>query len=72
MEKCIDFTYISDVVEVIYRLCSKGAVSDVNFDRFKPTPSTSAPHMIFNIGNEKPVNLIDFIEKLELYLEKKQ
>tara|TARA_B100000941_G_C27991867_1_gene296162 strand:- start:138 stop:515 length:378 start_codon:yes stop_codon:yes gene_type:complete len=67
-----DFTYISDVVEAIYRLCSKGAIADKNFKKLKPNPSTSfAPHMIFNIGNGHPINLLDFIEKLEFHLGKK-
>ena len=64
-----DFTYIDDIVESIYRCCSKPAIPDPNFNQFNPKPSRStAPHMIFNIGNGNPINLINFIEILEMEL----
>ena len=64
-----DFTYIDDIVESIFRCCSKPARPDSNFNQFDPEPSRSnAPHMIFNIGNGKPINLIEFIEILEMEL----
>jgi UDP-glucuronate 4-epimerase len=67
-----DFTYIDDVVEGIIRVMDKPAAPDPDFDPKKPTPSTSrAPYRVFNIGNNKPVNLMRYIEVLEKCLGKK-
>ena len=61
-----DFTYIDDVVEIIFRCCKKPSTIDSNFDKSNPSPSTSfAPHRIFNVGNGKPINILRFIEILE-------
>ena len=53
-----DFTYIDDIVEGVVRLL------------FKPTPDTGArpPHTVFNIGNNQPVKVVDFIRTLERVL----
>ena len=60
------FTYINDVIEIMYRLISKPATADSNFERNNPTPSTSwTNHRIFNLGNENSINLLEFIELLE-------
>ena len=60
------FTYIEDIIEIIFKLINNPALPDKNFDRTNPNPSTSwNSHRIFNLGNEKPTNLIDFIETLE-------
>lgn len=67
-----DFTYIDDIVEGIVRLIDKAPVADANFDNFNPDPSTSyAPFRIYNIGNNTPVKLMDFIETLEDAIGKK-
>ena len=64
-----DFTYISDIVEAIYKCCLKIPFADKNFYDKEPEPSTSfAPHRIFNVGSNNPINLINFIEKLEAEL----
>ena len=62
-----DFTYIDDVVEGIIKCCCKPATVDLNVDLYNPNPSSSllAPFRIFNIGNSKPVKLLDFIKILE-------
>ena len=61
-----DYTYIDDIVEVIWRCCKKPATPDVKFDRKNPNPSLSfAPHRIFNVGNGSSINLLEFIETLE-------
>ena len=61
-----DFTYIDDIVEVIWRCCKKPATPDVKFDRKNPNPSLSfAPHRIFNVGNGSSINLLEFIETIE-------
>jgi UDP-glucuronate 4-epimerase len=64
-----DFTYIDDIVEGIVRLLDKPPVSNSNWDRACPDPSSSyAPYKIYNIGNNMPVKLMDFIETLESLL----
>ena len=61
-----DFTYIDDVIEVIFRCCKKPATPDSKFDHLNPNPSnSSAPFRIFNVGNRKPVSILKFIEILE-------
>ena len=60
------FTYIEDIIDIIFKLINNPALPDKNFDRTNPNPSTSwNSHRIFNLGNEKTTNLIDFIETLE-------
>tara|TARA_Y100001970_G_scaffold294355_1_gene451370 strand:+ start:4334 stop:5371 length:1038 start_codon:yes stop_codon:yes gene_type:complete len=64
-----DFTYIDDVTEGIYRCCIKPATPNKNFDSFNPDPATStAPHRIFNIGNNQSINLLEFIQIFEKHL----
>jgi UDP-glucuronate 4-epimerase len=61
-----DFTYIDDVVESIFRLMNKKAAPNLNWSGNNPDPSTSlAPYRIYNIGNNHPVKLMDFIKALE-------
>ncbi len=67
-----DFTYIDDIVEGVMRCCDKPATPDPNFDSMKPDPATAtAPHRLFNIGNNKPIELMRFIELLEKSLGEK-
>ena len=61
-----DFTYIDDIVEGLVRCLDKPATADPGFDPLAPNPATAAaPHRLFNIGNGKPVELLQFIEGLE-------
>ena len=61
-----DFTFISDIVEAIYKCCLKKTTANKDFYINGPEPSTSfAPHRIFNVGSNKPINLMSFIKKLE-------
>ena len=61
-----DFTYVDDAVEAISKLIKKPPKPTSKFDRIDPDPSSSwAPYQILNIGNKKPVHLMDFIELLE-------
>jgi len=61
-----DFTYIDDVVNAIESCCDKPAIKNKNFAFLDPNPADSfAPHMIFNVGSNKPISLLEFIEKLE-------
>ena len=67
-----DFTYIDDVVEGIYKLSSKPAEGDESWDAKDPDPARSrAPYRIYNIGNNSPVDLMEFIETIENELGQK-
>lgn len=62
-----DFTYVSDIVDGIIKVIDNPATSSNTFDAQNPDPSISnAPYRIYNIGNNAPVQLLDFIETLEL------
>lgn len=66
-----DFTYIDDVVESIYRLTFTTAKPNLAWNGENPDPSTSyAPYKIYNIGNNQPVSLIEFIHTIEKKLNK--
>ena len=67
-----DFTYIDDVVEGVVRLVERIPRPDPQWKGDDPDPGTSyAPYKIYNIGNNKPVDLLYFIEVLEKALGKK-
>lgn len=67
-----DFTYIHDIVEGIFRLIAKIPTGNKEWNPNNPDPSLSiAPYKIFNIGNSKPVKLLDFITEIENNLGKK-
>jgi len=66
-----DFTYIDDIVEGITRTLDKPASENPNWDSLNPDPaSSSAPYRVYNIGNNNPVELMDYIEALEASLGK--
>ncbi|MGA7936449.1 MAG: NAD-dependent epimerase [Kovacikia sp.] len=61
-----DFTYIDDVVTGICLVLAKIPQPNPNWTATQPDPgSSSAPYRIYNIGNNQPVELIDFIHILE-------
>lgn len=61
-----DFTYVDDIVEAITRIVRKPAVPNPEWTGDRPDPSSSsAPYKIYNIGNNSPVKLMDFIEAIE-------
>jgi UDP-glucuronate 4-epimerase len=67
-----DFTYVADIVECIARLVPKPPSGDANWSGMTPDPASSfAPYRVYNIGNNKPVELLDFIEIIEQKLGKK-
>ena len=67
-----DFTYIDDIVEGIYRVMGSLPAPDASWRGDQPDPGTSyVNYRVFNIGNNQPVNLLDFIETLENVLGKK-
>ncbi|MDB3938721.1 NAD-dependent epimerase [Candidatus Pelagibacter sp.] len=67
-----DFTYIDDIVEGIIKTLDNPAEGNNDWDSNQPDPASSkVPWQIYNIGNNKPVQLMDYIEALEKNLEKK-
>ncbi|HEU5406729.1 MAG TPA: NAD-dependent epimerase [Nitrospira sp.] len=67
-----DFTYVDDIVEGVIRTLDHPATADPTWSGDRPTPETSsAPARIYNIGNNRPVELQHFIEVLERALGKK-
>lgn len=66
-----DFTFIDDVVEGVVRTLDHVAVSNPEWSGLVPDPGSSpAPWRIYNIGNSKPVELMDYIAALEKALGK--
>jgi UDP-glucuronate 4-epimerase len=66
-----DFTYVDDIVEGVVRASDQIARSDPTWSSDQPSPATSnAPYRIFNIGNNQPVQLIEYIEAIEAALGK--
>jgi UDP-glucuronate 4-epimerase len=67
-----DFTFIDDVVEGTLRVLDEPATPDAAFDAGSPDPATSwAPWRLYNIGNHRPVPLLDYIAALERALGRK-
>lgn len=67
-----DFTYIDDIIEGIVRLMDRPPRPNPNWDRLQADPATSAaPHRVYNIGNNHPVELLRFIEIIENAIGKK-
>jgi UDP-glucuronate 4-epimerase len=61
-----DFTYIDDIVAGVVAAVDRVAAPDPGFNADSPNPSTSyAPYKIYNIGNQRPVMLLRYIEVLE-------
>ncbi|MBF8151812.1 NAD-dependent epimerase [Exiguobacterium sp. TBG-PICH-001] len=61
-----DFTFVDDIVESIFRLTQRPAKSNPEWSGLNPDPGTSyAPYRVYNIGNNSPVKLLDFIEAIE-------
>lgn len=66
-----DFTYIDDITEGVIRILDKRTKGNSSWSGLDPDPSSSrAPWRIYNIGNNEPVELLKFIEQLEISLGK--
>ncbi len=66
-----DFTYIDDIVEGVVRVISLVPQGSSSWSGMKPDPSCSkAPYKIYNIGNNNPVKLLDFVRVIEKELGK--
>jgi UDP-glucuronate 4-epimerase len=67
-----DFTYVDDVVESVVRLVDRRPAGNPEFSTASPDPgSSSAPWRVYNIGNNKPVELLEVVRLLEEALGKK-
>lgn len=67
-----DFTYIDDIVKGLIKSLDNPATSNFEWNSNQPDQATSKdPWRIYNIGNNKPVQLMDYIYALEKILEKK-
>ncbi|MDN6672001.1 MAG: NAD-dependent epimerase [Staphylococcus equorum] len=66
-----DFTYVDDIVEAISRLVKKPASPNKEWSGTDPDPGSSyAPYKVYNIGNNSPVRLMEFVEAIENKLGK--
>ncbi len=67
-----DFTYVEDIVEGVVRVTDQAPGPDPAWDSAKPDPaSSSAPYRIYNIGSNRPIQLLRYIEVLEDCLGRK-
>ena len=61
-----DFTYVDDIVQGVVRSMDHVAEANADWNSDDPDPATSsAPYRIYNIGNNRPVELMQYIEVLE-------
>ena len=65
-----DFTYIDDIIEPILRLINKPPKNN-NKTRTNDPSESSAPFKIYNIGNNNPKKLMEFVKAIESKLNKK-
>ena len=64
-----DFTFIDDIVEGVLRVLDKPATPDPAFNPQAPHPGRGqAPYRVFNIGNNQPTVLMDYIAAIEAAL----
>ncbi|HEY4644787.1 MAG TPA: NAD-dependent epimerase [Steroidobacteraceae bacterium] len=67
-----DFTYIDDIVEGVVHAVDRIAQGDPNWSGDKPDPGTSrAPYRLYNIGNNRQIELMRYIEVVEEALSRK-
>jgi UDP-glucuronate 4-epimerase len=67
-----DFTYIDDVMESVVRLVDRPPAGNPVFSTGSPDPASStAPWRLYNIGNNKPVELLEVVRLLEETIGKK-
>ena len=67
-----DFTYIDDIVKGVIHVLDQPATSNQNWNSYQPDSATSsAPWRIYNIGNNSPVELLDYIKAIENALKVK-
>lgn len=61
-----DFTFVDDVIEGVYRVMQRVPQPDPSWNKQNPDPATSyAPYRVYNIGNNRPTELMAFVSELE-------
>lgn len=61
-----DFTFVDDIVSGVIKCVDNPAKPNLDFDPKNPDPAvSSAPYKIYNIGNNSPVELMDYIKAIE-------
>jgi UDP-glucuronate 4-epimerase len=67
-----DFTYVEDIVEGVVRVSDRVPKPDPHWDGANPDPASSAaPYRLYNIGSNRPIELLRYIEVLEDCLGRK-
>jgi UDP-glucuronate 4-epimerase len=67
-----DFTYIDDIVEGVVRVMNTIPKADPDWSSDRPNPAASCvPYKLYNIGNNQPVALMEFVEAIEKAIGKK-
>ncbi len=67
-----DFTYVEDIVEGVVRALDRPAQANPQWDSANPDPASSrVPYRLYNIGSNKPIELLRYIEVLEECLGRK-
>jgi UDP-glucuronate 4-epimerase len=67
-----DFTFVDDIVEGVVRVSDCVAAPNPKWSGDAPDPATSmAPYRVYNIGNQRPIELMRYIEVLEQCLGRK-
>jgi len=67
-----DFTYVDDIAEGVLRACDTIATPNPQWNSDRPDPATSrAPFRLYNIGSDRPIELLRYIEVLEQCLGRK-
>src|SRR6202140_128773 len=67
-----DFTYVEDIAEGVVRVTDRGPGPDPGWNSANPDPaSSSAPYRLYNIGSNRPIELLRYIEVLEDCLGRK-
>jgi UDP-glucuronate 4-epimerase len=67
-----DFTYVEDIVEGVVRITDRIAAPNPHWDSANPDPASSrAPYRLYNIGSNRPIQLMRYIELLEKCLGRK-
>jgi UDP-glucuronate 4-epimerase len=67
-----DFTYVEDIVEGVVRVTDRPASANPHWDGNNPDPASSrVPYRLYNIGSNRPIELLRYIEVLEQCLGRK-
>lgn len=67
-----DFTYIEDIIQGMIKMMESPPPGNEDWNALEPDPSSSpAPYKLYNIGNNSPVKLLDFIKAIENHTGRK-